>query len=257
MSEIHWAIRVERKFANRTIMLRHLPSARACEDADSDYLWVKGTAFDEAAFQQLDLLFRSITTAIRYRVTNDDQLIRIGDRLASAKLPSGEWRALSDCLKIDLPTTSLVGQTDQCVDIHFQRGGPVVDLKSTKPTLLRCDLAALSDWADTASETRLKRLTFACNVEKKTLLRGTPLPPIRGERWIEYQNIAVPVGWTWFPAVSIQALNQIFNATDNHLILVEESGCWQKIDRQFFAKASRIAIRTTQDQVDSRGLQES
>ena len=257
MSKIKWALRVEHKFANEIINLRHLPDVRVCEATDGDYVWATGSSSDELTFQKHDLLFRSITNAIRYRVAEEDRLIRLGERLPSAELPQGPWQILTSYVTFDLPVTSLVGIVNENVDICFQRGLPVMDLQNTQPTLLRCCLAAFHNWGNTAPQTRLNRLTFACNAKKEIIVRGNPLPPIRGARWIEHQNVAVPVGWSWQPRISVQALNNVFKADEHELILVEEDGCWQRIDRRVFVNASRIAIRMTNDQVDSNGPKES
>jgi hypothetical protein len=248
MSAIQWVIRVERGFAEQLILLKNRSGVQVCDAAGSSYVWAKGTVDAGDAFAKLDTVLRSITSAIRYRDHGDGDLVRFEERLVSAQLPQESWQALGDWISIELPGTTLVGRTSGVAQVRFQRGPSPITGHDLEPSLLRCSLAQFESWAATAPQVRLECLTFACNADQEVLVRGYPLPSmraIRARRWVEYENLAVPIGWSWSPAVSVRTLIELFQASDNEIILVEENNRWRRLDRQVFVKASRIAVRMT------------
>lgn len=248
MSAIDWVIRVERDFAEQLVLLKNHSGVQVCDSAGTPHVWAKGSVEAGDSFDRLDIVLRSITSAVRYRDHGDGDLIKFDEQLASAKLPQNSWQALADWICIELPATTLVGQTNEVARIRFQRGPSQITGHDAEPSLLRCSLGQFESWAATAPQARLDRLTFACNAEKEVLVRGFPLPPlraIRGGRWVEYQNLAVPIGWSWSPTVSVQTMIELFRAGQDEIILVEENNQWQRLDRQVFVKASRIAVRMT------------
>lgn len=137
-----------------------------------DRLWLRGVliAEDERA------LLRLMPGVRPYRLAADGQLTRAGDRVPTARLPTGAWRPLVELLDVRLPQahTALAGRPAR-MPLELVRGGP-----ERAATLLLTSLEAWAEYAETAPRWRLECLAFAADRRGRVLLRGTPLPPIRG-----------------------------------------------------------------------------
>ena len=77
------------------------------------------------------------------------------------------------------------------------------------------------------------------------IVRGTPLPPLPGERWVECEGIATPAGWRWSPAVEAAIVRAVFGLQPGDLALWQTDGTWQRVRAAEFTAASRAAVRAT------------
>ena len=72
--------------------------------------------------------------------------------------------------------------------------------------ILLCEFSAFAAWADMASEIRLHACRFAVTqayegLPMMAVVNGTPLPPVPGRRFWLTNNVAIPSGFEWTPAV--------------------------------------------------------
>lgn len=227
-----WAVRLEAADANYAAALRTVPQLLAF--ADEHALWVRGPTLDEP----LELRLRSLPGAQRFDVDAANRLTLIGQRIPSGTLPAGDWRPLRDWFAVELPGAALAGVTDERMPLELVRGG-----NPAEPTLLRLDLDAWREYAIEAPQVRLERWTFAVSESRAALVRGTPLPPLPGERFVESAGIAVPAGWTWTPAVEASVVRDVFGLTAGDVALWNAHGSWERLRAEDFVKATRSAVR--------------
>jgi hypothetical protein len=135
---------------------------------------------------------------------------------------------------------------------------PVTQLRLVRSTEEREPgllLTTLEDWigfALSAPEVRLRPLQFAMNETGQVLVRGEPLPPLRGRRFVAHGNIAAPAGFAWQPAVSATVLARLLAVGDNDLALLYEDGTFCRVQAEQFVQASRAAVRETMSEVETK-----
>jgi hypothetical protein len=109
-------------------------------------------------------------------------------------------------------------------------------------------LTSIDGWtayAIQAPQVRLNRWQFAAAQDGRAIVRGDPLPPLPGERWVEREGIAVPAGWRWSPPVEAAIVRAVFGLEPGDLALWQTDGTWRRIRAADFAPASRAAVRAT------------
>lgn len=177
-----------------------------------DRLWLRGVliAEDERA------LLRLLPGVRPYRLAADGQLTRAGNRVPTARLPTGAWRPLGELLDVRLPQAhvALAGRP-ACVPLELVRGGP-----ERAAALLLTSLEAWAAYAETAPRWRVECLAFAADGRGRVLLRGSPLPPVRGTQWWEAAGIAAPVGWHWCPAIEPRELRELLRLDEGDVALL-------------------------------------
>jgi hypothetical protein len=100
-------------------------------------------------------------------------------------------------------------------------------------------------FADRAAEARLAPLRFAASPRGEAIVQGSPLPPIPGRRWVVRSGLAVPVGFTWRPAVGLSVLLRAFECSAERLVVWFEEGDFCRIRNEQFIPATRASIRAT------------
>jgi hypothetical protein len=233
-----WAARIGRN------ALRALGDLRQRGDvlvlADSQHIWLRGPDADES----LDLALRCLPGAERFTVLDDGQLVPHGHRVPRGRLPVGEWRTLAEWLVVELPQAALPGAAPSAIPLKMVRS----DVAAEANVLL----ATLDDWlhyAETAAEVRLAPLTFAADQRRRVVIRGAPLPPVRGRRYVESQGVAVEGGWTWSPALDAAVLRRAMKLEKDDLALLHRDGTWQRLGGEDFVRATRSAARLTKEAI--------
>ena len=77
------------------------------------------------------------------------------------------------------------------------------------------------------------------------IVRGEPLPPLPGQRWVDREGIAVPAGWRWSPPVEAAIVRAVFGLEPGDFALWQTDGTWQRIRAADFTPASRAAVRAS------------
>lgn len=199
----------------------YLRASRGVEVLSCDgVVWLRGPLWVGLATAELEQRLLRLIPGVRpYWLDDDGQLTRLGALVPSAHLPRGTWIPFAEWLRIELPTPSE----------FFSGGVPQVVLSLTaggderEVTLLLTSLGVWSEYADSAPQWRLERLVFAMNGSQQVLIRGTPLPPLPGQRWVERSGIATPAGWTWTPEVSATVVRNKLGLEPGELALLDRN----------------------------------
>jgi hypothetical protein len=214
--------------------LRTVPGIEANE-AD-DHFWLRGDTLDD----DLDLKLRKLPGAVRYTVLPDGQLVARGDRVPKGRLPDGEWTPLADWIGLVPQPAALSGESGQRVPLRLVRGD-----EDQAPTILVTDLAAWQSYVVGAPELRLRPLTFAAAADGRVLVRGHPLPPLPGVRYVEHDRVAIPCGLTFSPPLEPPVLHELLGLASGELALFDADGGFERVHSDQFVRATRSAARFT------------
>jgi hypothetical protein len=138
---------------------------------------------------------------------------------------------------------------------------PVIDTPaaSPQPTVLRLVrasheldatwlLTTFETWAAyavQAPQVRLARWSFVAGRDGRVVVRGAPLPPLPGQRFVDREGIVVPAGYTWSPAVDAQTVRQCWSLDRGECVLWMADGSCQRIALENWVQATRSAVRLT------------
>ena len=229
-----WAAQLGRREADAAECLRTLPGIEACEAGE--HLWLRGDTLDD----DLDLKLRKLPGAVRYTVRPDGQLVARGDRVPKGRLPDGEWKLLADWIELTPQPAALGGEFSERVPLRLVRG----DVEEA-PNILVTDMATWRNYAAGAPELRLRPLTFAAAADGRVLVRGQPLPPLPGVRYVEHDRVAVPCGLTFCPALEPAVLHELLGLAPAELALFDAVGGFERLHCDQFVRATRSAVRFT------------
>lgn len=233
-----WAVSLALQDARHASALRLCPGVEVCvTDAG---VWLRGDGSDEALHHRLRLL----PGARRFVVLPDLQLQAVGTLAPKGYLPAGPWQPLRDWSQPQPPAIGQPGATPSTVQLRLVRCH-----EPAEPTLLLASWKDWSQYATTAPQVRLQCLAFALADDHRLLLRGSPLPPLKGERWVERAGIAVPAGWTWSPAVDALVVRQLLELEAHDLAVLHAGGVWERVAAGDFVRATRSAARNTAEQI--------
>ncbi len=230
MSE-EFAVRMQRTDAPTLGRLRGQSGIHVCEM--ENHLWLH--------VQQItDELQTSLRTlpGRRYTVLPDRQLVPIDARLPRGYLPDGPWASLPQWMELQLSTPAMSGVLSKKCPLSFVRA-----TQEDESNVIRANIDHWHDYAASAPRVRLDRLSFAMNEGQNVVVRGTPLPPIPGVRYVERAGVAVQAGWTWRPAVQPEVLREFLALANDDLALLHASGSWDRISGDDFVRATRSAVR--------------
>jgi hypothetical protein len=233
-----WAVRIDAADAASLGTLRCRSGLEVLERDEA--VWLRGPAPEEHLDEELDLALRCLPGAERFSVGDDGQLVPHGRRVPQGRLPEGLWERLSDWLAVALPAAALAGECPAAGMLQIVRATRVLDSNVL--------MASRSDWlrfGATAAQVRLAPLAFAAGEDGLVVIRGTPLPPIRGTRYVESEGVAVEAGWTWSPPLDAAVLRAALGLADGDLALLHRDGSWDRLRADDFVHASRSAIRLT------------
>ncbi len=233
MTEIQ-AVHIPRQRLSQLEPLRTLGGLEIHEDNQAGDIWVRVTASSEA----IESALTKLPAATAYRVLGDGQLCRLDRRVPQGFLPEGPWESLPKWMAVELPRASLPGR--------LSNGVPLRLIRHHQPREANLLLASMVDWlayGSSAPQVRLDRWRFAVSADREVLIRGLPLPPIPGKRFVEERGIAVPSGWHWSPDIDAEVLARAFSPAEGTLMLWREEGRIEQIAAEDFVRATRSAIR--------------
>lgn len=233
-----WALLLEAREGSCLGPLRRVPGLEVCARASE--LWLRGPEPDEAVRGAL----RALPASVRWAIDREGLLLPPGARLPVGKLPAGPWWPLGRWLQARLPEGERgPAPTPGPLPVHLVRVGP--DDPCPAPELMRLPLVALAGWAEEASALRLARLSLAVDPgpPARALVRGEPLPPLAGERFVVAEGLAWPVGWAPRPRLDPGALALALGLLPGELALLDPQGGRETVPGGAFVPATRAAIR--------------
>lgn len=200
-------------------------------------IWIRGRDCDPA----LDLQLRALPALGRYEWLPADQLRPVGCRIPSGVLPAIRWAPLARWLQVEAPAAGLPANDPEPVPLRLARStaGPEPDLLLTR----------FDEWRDFvagAAQVRLDRLRFAADPVGAVLVRGRPLPPLPGRRFVVHGCVAVPAGYDWRPAVGEDVLARCFRVTGAGLVVWHPDDTISRLHGEDFIPATRSAVRATE-----------
>jgi hypothetical protein len=110
-------------------------------------------------------------------------------------------------------------------------------------TVLVTSLQTWVQYASTAPPTKLRPLRVVASGGDRVLVRGTPLPPLAGRRYVEREGVALPSGFGFSPATDAAAVRALLGSDPQSLLLFHEDGTCERFDAGEFAPASVAAGR--------------
>ena len=241
MTETAWAVLLPRASALAAGALRLRGDVRVRE-ADDDSVWLRGDKLTE----ELDLELRKLPGARRHTVDADDRYTEVDHRIPAGTLPDGGWVALSAWLGPAPQPAALAGHLPRRATLRIVRA------ETEQPaSVLLTTIHAWAAYATTAPAVRLRPLRFAVCADGRTVVHGTPLPPMPGRRYTERDGIALPAGFTFSPAVEPAALRDLLALQPGDLAVFAEDGTWEHLVAENFARATRAATRASLEGMQS------
>lgn len=203
-------------------------------------LWLRAERLDEAQWDHC----RRLPGADRFTVLDDGQLLPVGAAAPRGYLPAGPWQPLADWLRVGLPPAGVPLSRPSTVRLALIRSS-----SEAEPSWLLTDADTWCRYAETAPQVRLARWSFAATAAGQVAVRGTPLPPLPGERLVDHGGIVVSAGWSWAPAVEPGVLRQVFSLAEGDSALWLADSSWHRIHEADWVQASRSAARLTLEEL--------
>jgi hypothetical protein len=200
-------------------------------------IWLRGQGGDDSLGGKLSAL----PANARYEWLKPDQLRRIDQRVPSGRFPTLQWQPLAAWLQVELPVAALPALEPRPVSLRLIRS-----TDEREPELLLTDIKAFQEFASQVAQVRLERLQFAAAADGRVIVRGKPLPPLPGCRFVIHGGVAVPAGYCWEPAISPEVLARRFAVSGAALVLWNEVGTITRLHGEQFMPVSRSAVRATQ-----------
>lgn len=241
-SSLPWAAALPFASADLLGHLRWKYPIEVCQHEDQ--LWLRGARLEDSLHTEL----RSLPGARRFNVLPDGQLQPMDARLPQGNLPPGPWVALADFIRPAVAADRPPPHAQKTVPLRMERIAAWPDcmpVAAREPALLLTTAAAWSDYGLRAPQIRLDSWTFALADDGRVLIRGKHPPPIAGVQYAEWENLAIPLGWMWTPAVDASIVKRVIQLPDRRLALFATDGAWQEIPLDEMVRASRAAIRSS------------
>lgn len=197
-------------------------------------IWLSGEACGDVLAKQL----AALPEARQYVVLPDDQLVLHDHRVPTGRLPSGDWQTLATWLTPQLPLAALSGEAPARLPLRLVRGG-----LPGEANILLTSAREFERYAVHAPQHRLKRLSFAMNSASEAVVRGSPLPPIAGVRFVEQHGVAVEAGFCFDPPIGAEVVRPVLTLNDGDIVLLYSDGRFHHIAAEHFVRATRSAVR--------------
>ena len=233
-----WAICIAREDGLSLVDLRFAPGVEVAEEGAT--IWLRGQRGDERLAKNI----AALPARERYEWLTNHQLRRIDDRIPSARFPEVRWQPLEAWLRVEIPTSALPANAPAPISLRLVRSAD-----ERIPELLLTSLDELKRFVANAAQVRLERLRFAVSADGDVLVRGLPLPPLPGTRFVIHGGVAVPAGFSWEPAVDAGLLTRRLGVAADALVIWNEDGSVTRLHSEQFVPLSRSAVRATEQAV--------
>ena len=231
-----WAIQLPREDAGALAALRLTPGIEVAET--SAHVWARGRAADETLARAL----KALPALERFEWLPPDRLRPLESRIAAASFPALLWGPIAKWSRLQPSPAALTADPPSRTRLQLVRTS-----RELPANLLLTDFAAWSQFVLGAGAARLAPLRFALNADGRVLVAGEPLPPLRGRRFVEQEQIATPAGFTWQPAVSVEVVKRLFNVGGDALVVWESDDSLLRLHSEQWVPATRAGVRATAD----------
>ncbi|KFF08928.1 hypothetical protein [Flavobacterium hydatis] len=215
-------------------LIRHWDNLKVSFETDT--IWIKDFSLEQIAEAEIQQIpYKTI-----YEL-KDNLLFEKGKLLPSKKLPSGLlWTPILRALPVSLPkfNHNFFG-VDQKLKIVLK---PSEDIKEAIALLV--DYEELKLYIESAPKYRLEPLQWVI-IDKRALIIGNPLLPIKGSTyWID-NNFLIPTGYNfeWFALVKI--LQEKLNPSEENIILWNTDNSYSIISKTQIKQLSISSFRLT------------
>lgn len=233
-----WVLKLARKEQEALGSVRCIPELRGA--VAGDWIWLRGPA----APAPLDVEILRLPLAETFLTDERQHLFFPGSRTPFSKLPDLDWQPLSELFPVEVPSAALPGQ------LPASYRGPLVPTTEERPgEVLLTEWETWVRYAIHAPAIRLEPLQFAAAAHLQVLIWGAPLPPIPGKEYWLNHSLLLPCGFDFAEPVVAALIKQKFNPREDALLLVDTYGQWERIAVRHFVKASRSAVRLTDQEL--------
>jgi len=191
--------------------------------------------------------FAALPAVGRFECLPSGELLPLDQRVPVRRLPALAWQPIARWLQVTAPASAFPGSPPRPVALKLVRSHV-----EQEPDMLTCGLDEFLAFSRQAAQVRLESLQFAARQDGRVQIRGRPLPPLPGRRFVMHRGIAVPAGFTWEPAVSVEVLARCFAVNGDTLVLWNEDGTITRLHGEQFVPATRSAVRLTHLAVNQR-----
>ena len=230
-----WAICIAREHGSSLAALRLGSGIEVGEHGQQ--LWLRGQQCDE----NLERKLSALPAVGRYEWLPPAQIRMLGQRIPAGGMPNLQWQSLAGWLQVEIPALAMPANPPATVALQLVRSTSERD-----PELLLTSVDELTRFAASAAQVRLSRLQFAAEENGSAFVRGQPLPPLPGQRYVLHGGVAVPAGFMWEPAVGADVLTRRFGVSGDALVVWNEDGNITRLHSEQFVPLTRSALRATQ-----------
>ena len=217
---------------------------------DGSRWWVRGpvggTVGRSVGEDEIDRLAGVLPGPV-YRVLDNQLLVRVGQTVASERLPSDlDWMPIDRWVSVQWPVAAIGGGASDvaAVRLSLVDGGSVTEVVAAV-----FDRATLLGWVDDASEVWLRQLSFVVR-EDWILVRGERLPPVRGRGYLvdaaggtgNDGGVWIAAGQRFEPELG-ELLSDVFHLAVGEVAVVESMRCWSVVTPEDWTTLSRAALR--------------
>jgi hypothetical protein len=230
-----WAICISREHGLSLAALRLGSGIEVGEHGHQ--LWLRGRHCDEILERKLSAL----PASGRYEWLSPTQIRMLNQRIPAGVLPDLQWQSLDGWLRVEIPASALPANPPATIALRLVRSASERD-----PELLLTTVEDLARFVASAAQVRLAGLQFAVEADGDVLVRGSPLPPLPGQRFVLHGGVAVPAGFAWEPAVDANVLTRRFGVSGDALVVWNGDGSITRLHSEQFVPLTRSALRVTQ-----------
>jgi len=164
-----------------------------------------------------------------------------GSRIPVRKIPAGlEWQPIAEAIRLRPDRSAFPGTAVAEVALCLVRS------RIIRPTgMLGLRLEEFSEWVKAAPAIRFQNLTFACSADGQVLVRGHPVPPLPGRRYVLDDGLAIPAGFALDPPLPAAVVRSLVDAKRPGVIRFEENADVDVIDDSLFVPVTRAGVRMT------------
>lgn len=238
-----WALRLPATAASTAAALRTRTDVFVCDAPDG--CWLRGDHAD----RELRRLLARLPGGEPFERLVDGRVVRPGGRVPAATLPNGPWTPIAARFTSELPVAALPAVAPAGVLVRLVRASVgdarASEFAATGVPALATTIGELLAWCERAPQLRCRGLVFATAADGRTLVVGSPLPPVRGAGLVVVDGIVVPAGHVLAPACPLALLREQLALAPGDLAWLQTDGRCVLLPASAFVALTRSAVRET------------